>query len=80
MNIILNKQVDTKNFNIHFFNEKDGVIQGSFEHNQYGEDVGGGLWVRDHELFDYDGVHNLPEEVIQTLVKQFKISCGAIQS
>ena len=72
--------LNTKNFTIKFFAEKNGVIQGSYEHDRYGEDVGGGLWVEKHELIDYDGMYKLPEEVIEALVCQFKISCAEVQS
>lgn len=75
MNILVNKVVNTKNFTIHFFNEKDGVVQGSFEHDLYGEDVGGGIWVKQHELIDYDGVHVLPEEIVEALVRRLNVSC-----
>lgn len=75
---ILNKTINTKNFTIHFFNEKDGVTQGAFEHGRYGEDVGGGLWVKQSELIDYDGVHNLPEEVVEALVCKLNVSCSRL--
>jgi hypothetical protein len=36
---------------------------GFFEHDDYGE--GGGLWFVDSMLVDYDGVYELPENVIK---------------
>ena len=37
---------------------------GWFEHHIYGEDKGGGLWFRDDELIDSDGLYSLPKEVV----------------
>jgi len=37
---------------------------GYFEHHVLGEECGGGLWFEDGELVDYDGVYNLPLEVV----------------
>ena len=43
---------------------------GCFEHDQLGEDRGGGLWFnKDFMLEDYDGVFELPSEVKNILVK-----------
>jgi hypothetical protein len=36
---------------------------GFFEHDDYGE--GGGLWFVDSMLVDYDGVYELPDNVIK---------------
>jgi len=36
---------------------------GFFEHDDYGE--GGGLWFVDNMLVDYDGVYELPDNVIK---------------
>jgi hypothetical protein len=36
---------------------------GYFEHNELGENLGGGLWFRDGAIYDYDGVYSLPKEV-----------------
>ncbi len=38
--------------------------RGYFEHLIYGEDAGGGLWFEGKELVDYDGVYELPADVI----------------
>ena len=40
---------------------------GCFEHDNYGEDLGGGLWFEGNVLVDYDGVFELPEEVAEGL-------------
>lgn len=36
---------------------------GWFEHHEYGDECGGGLWFDGTELIDYDGVATLPKEV-----------------
>lgn len=38
---------------------------GFFEHDDYGE--GGGLWLVDNALEDFDGVFELPSEVIEAI-------------
>lgn len=40
---------------------------GCFEHDDYGE--GGGLWFEDDVLVDYDGVYELPLDVIEGIEK-----------
>jgi hypothetical protein len=40
-----------------------GAQYGFFEHDDYGE--GGGLWFEDNSLRDYDGVYELPKDVIE---------------
>jgi len=63
--------------------KRAGGNSGSFEHKVLGEDFGGGLWINHsmtfeqslnltegdptHELYDYDGVYDLPEEVAMAL-------------
>jgi len=43
---------------------------GYFEHNELGDECGGGLWFDDElKLTDYDGVFELPNEVKVTLYK-----------
>lgn len=37
---------------------------GYFEHEDYGDEWGGGLWFEGKNLIDYDGVYELPSEVI----------------
>ena len=37
---------------------------GYFEHEDYGDEWGGGLWFEGKNLIDYDGVYELPAEVI----------------
>ena len=41
--------------------------RGYFEHLRLGDELGGGLWIENDELFDYDGVYCLPEEVLSVL-------------
>lgn len=36
---------------------------GYFEHEEYGEEIGGQLWFENYRLVDFDGVIVLPEEV-----------------
>ena len=38
---------------------------GYFEHDDYGE--GGGLWFSKRELCDYDGVYELPKDVVEAI-------------
>ncbi len=38
--------------------------RGYFEHQHYGEDLGGVLWFSKKTLIDYDGVYALPADVI----------------
>ena len=38
-----------------------------FEHHEYGDEWGGGLWFEGKKLTDYDGVSELPHGVITTL-------------
>lgn len=58
----MNKQITTKNFTIGLW--PDG---GFFEHNDHGDEYGGGLWFNGKELVDYDGVYELPGEVVRAL-------------
>jgi len=40
---------------------------GYFEHEDYGDECGGGLWFEDGSLVDYDGVACLPGDVARGL-------------
>lgn len=40
---------------------------GYFEHEDYGDECGGGLWFEDGSLVDYDGVACLPLDVATAL-------------
>lgn len=40
---------------------------GYFEHNELGDESGGGLWFDGKNLIDYDGVFELPMKVIKAL-------------
>lgn len=57
-------KLQTKNFTIDI---ADAEGYGYFEHDRVGEDRAGGLWFRDKALTDYDGVFELPREVIKAL-------------
>ena len=52
---------------------------GYFEHEDYGDEWGGGLWFEGKSLTDYDGVYELPAEIIAgirelgfTVAKEFE--------
>ncbi len=43
-----------------------GTNHGWFEHHKLGEEAGGGLWFDEEGILeDYDGVFNLPEDVVK---------------
>ncbi len=44
---------------------------GYFEHNELGDECGGGLWFINNALTDYDGVYELPKQVEQALQANF---------
>jgi hypothetical protein len=59
----------TANFDLYMTDDK---FRGYFEHNELGEDCAGGLWFYHNDegklsLLDYDGVFELPAEVIATM-------------
>lgn len=59
------QRLDTANFDIRISPTTD---YGYFEHHEYGENCGGGLWFApDKVLTDYDGVFALPQEVVRAL-------------
>jgi len=35
-----------------------------FEHDEEGDNYAGGMWFKNKELIDYDGVYDLPKELI----------------
>jgi len=41
-----------------------------FEHNHLGEDCAGSMWFDDKVLVDYDGVFDLPQDVINMMLKK----------
>ena len=48
---------------------------GYFEHEYYGEELGGGLWFENDELVDFDGCYFLPIEVAKAIKKLgFKVN------
>ena len=59
----------TENFEIGLHApEQDGTQRGWFEHNEHGDEYGGGLWFKGSELVDYDGIGGyLPKEVLDAL-------------
>lgn len=58
--------IQTKSFEI-IFNNTDYAY---FEHNKMGDDYAGGLWFENKSLIDYDGVYEVPKEVIQALIEK----------
>ena len=52
--------LDTENFEIRI---REDLGTGYFEHNEYGENVGGSLTFHGRYLRDFDGVYDLPTEV-----------------
>lgn len=55
-------KIQTKNFYGEIFLEES---RGWFEHEEHGDEYGGGLWFdNDMNLIDYDGVFELPKEVL----------------
>ena len=63
------KTLHTENFEICLHEpEQDGTQRGWFEHNEHSDEYGGGLWFKDSELVDYDGIGGyLPKEVLDAL-------------
>ena len=61
------KTINTKRFEVGIHDDRK---HGWFEHNELGDECGGGLWFHDGALIDYDGVYELPREVIQALAEQ----------
>ena len=55
----------TTNFTVEIFDEKP--LRGYFEHNELGDNCAGELLFEGNDLIDYDGVFELPKEVIQIL-------------
>ena len=59
-------QFQTENFYGEIDPEKH---RGWFEHEEHGDEYGGGLWFEGKNLIDYDGTVELPKEVIEALRK-----------
>lgn len=55
----------TTNFTVEIFDEKP--LRGYFEHNEFGDNCAGELLFEGNDLTDYDGVFELPKEVIQAI-------------
>ena len=62
-------RINLENFEIGLHEpEQDGRQYGWFEHHEYGDGYGGGLWFKDAELIDYDGIADyLPNEILDAL-------------
>lgn len=58
-------KVTTDNFTVEIFDETP--LRGCFEHNELGDNCAGELLFEGKILVDYDGVFELPNEVIQAL-------------
>ena len=58
-------KVTTDNFTVEIFDETS--LRGYFEHNELGDNCAGELLFDGLLLIDYDGVFELPKEVIQAL-------------
>ena len=58
-------KVTTDNFTVEIFDETP--LRGYFEHNELGDNCAGELLFDGLRLIDYDGVFELPKEVIQAL-------------
>jgi hypothetical protein len=55
----------TPNFTVHIYDEEP--VRGYFEHNEKGDNCAGELLFEGKDLIDYDGVFELPMEVIIAL-------------
>ena len=63
------KTINTKRFEVGIHDKVEGVIRtGWFEHNDYGDEYGGGLWFENEVVVDYDGIGGyLPAEILESL-------------
>lgn len=64
------KIINTARFEVGIHDLSSGMPhqQGWFEHNDYGDEYGGGLWFKGGELVDYDGISDyLPREILDAL-------------
>ena len=60
------KKLNTKKFTV----EISTIEQyGYFEHDVYGDELGGGLWFENNELVDFDGCMALPLEVADAIIE-----------
>jgi hypothetical protein len=64
LNYNFDTDVSSANYEIKIDTEAE---YGYFEHNTHGDEIAGGLWFEGLELIDYDGVFELPYEVIESL-------------
>ena len=63
------RTLHTANFEIGLHaRERDGSQRGWFEHDEHGDEYGGGLWFYRSVLVDYDGISSyLPNEILEPL-------------
>jgi len=62
----LNKKIQIKKFEIVINKNEE---EGYFEHEDFGEELGGGLWFKNKELVDFDGTYSLPSDVAEGIIK-----------
>lgn len=65
-------KMETENFTVEIgtgVRNERGSCDGFFEHHEYGDEWGGGLWIENGELSDYDGCGMLPKQVADAIVK-----------
>lgn len=60
------KTINTKRFEVGIHDDRK---RGWFEHHEYGDEYGGGIWFDDDGvLYDYDGIGGyLPAEILDAL-------------
>ena len=58
-------KVETDNFTVEIFDEKP--LRGYFEYNELGDNCAGELLFEGNDLIDYDGMIELPKEVVQAI-------------
>jgi len=77
MSYTFNQIIDTRNFQIWIDLDRK---YGYFEHKEVGDDCAGGLWF-DGCMFlnDYDGVYELPGEIIRELSSRCYIDAEEFQ-
>jgi len=67
------KTLHTARFEVGIHDQSKGMPHrhGWFEHNEYGDEFGGGLWFKDDVLVDYDGIGGyLPTEILDALAAE----------
>jgi len=59
--------IERKDSNFTLYCNEDTHVPTMFEHNEVGDDWGGGIWIKGKKVTDYDGVSELPRGVLKTL-------------